>query len=567
MKRNRPDGLYAAVDLGTFAVKGVVVERRQGRDHLLAIEEEPLRPQSEFNGDAAYREHQVQAIRAIATRLPLKQCIEVAGLFNSRELQIKIAELPAQIHLDQIDAVLQFEGRKLLSPNFKQEPFILGYKVLRDSPPTVLLTCIPQSLLLRFTDLFDAAGVTLSGAYGEVFASYALRDIQEAGAIPTLAFANVGHTSTHLTIFAAGELKFYRHIPAGMSEVQSTAAAQDLDVYFQKIRFSFDYFRAVSKLTHIDEIRFFGGGAGLGEFQTHAREYFAPTRTSLPDISARLDITAVMNPGTTPAGSETGRRLLPYLPVIGALLAHFDPEGGSSDLLGRLLERRREAALTRMTSLVPQYGGAIGLFLIIAMMLFLRTGASSRLQETRRKAGIVTSTVAQLRLKQAGSRSAAGALAARMTPAEKHALRPLTTPHPAPADLLFRVSQARPDGILLTGIRILSQAEAMQDDPTDESGSGTGESDTTVAAVNGQFTTGPQTGPANSGQSSEQETNEELRGKRLEIHGACTTPEALAEFSASLVRNGSLSRLSGIKCSFASKSADRSKFVLKGELP
>lgn len=549
MNRNRPDGLYAAFDLGTFAVKAVVVERRQGRDRLLLIEEEPLRPPSEFHGDEGYREHQIQAIRAIATRLPLKECIETAGLFNSRELQIKIVELPGQVQLDQIGGVLQFEGRKLLSPNFKQEPFILGYKILRDSPPTILLTCIPQVLLVRFTDLFDAAGIALTGAYGEVFASYALRDVQEAGSIPTLAFANVGQTSTHLTIFAAGELRFYRHIPAGMSEVQSTATAQDLDVYFQKIRFSFDYFRAVSKLTQIDEIRFFGGGTGLGEFQDRAREYFAPTRTTLPDISRRLDVTDVMASDTAPAGSETGKRLLPYLPAIGTLLAHLDPDGASSDLLGRLLELRREAEINRLRLQIPRYGGGIGLFLIIVIMLFLRFGASFRLQETLRQAGTVQSAIDQLRLKQAGSLSAVGALAGNMTPSEKQALKPLLPPHSTPAEMLYRIAKARPDGILLSRIRILSQAESMQTEPADEPAPG------------------PQAGPVSSGQSGEEEPNEELRGRLLEIRGVCTTPEALAGFSASLVRNGALSRICGIKCSFGGKSANGSKFILKGELP
>ncbi|HEY9069277.1 MAG TPA: hypothetical protein VIV61_03415, partial [Candidatus Ozemobacteraceae bacterium] len=279
MKRQRPDGLYTAFDLGSFAVKAVVVERLQGRDRLTLIEEESLRPSSEFATEADYRDHLVQAIRTLSARLPVKESAEIAALFNSREMQVKIAELPAQIQHDQIEGVLRFEARKLLSPNFRQEPFIMGYRILRDSPPTALVTCIPQSLLTRFTDLFDAAGIPLTGVYGEVFATYALRETQDIGAVPTLAFANVGHASTYLTIFAAGELKFYRHIPAGTSEIPEMAESQDLDVYFQKIRFSFDYFKAVSKLGQIDEIRFIGGGPGRGEFLGHAREYFAPTRT------------------------------------------------------------------------------------------------------------------------------------------------------------------------------------------------------------------------------------------------------------------------------------------------
>lgn len=562
MKRHRPDGLYAAFDLGTYSVKTAVVERRQGRDVLLVIDEERLRPQSEFAGEGAYRDHLVQTIRSLAARLPIKDCLEIAGLFNSRELQTKIAELPAQVQLDQIEGILQFEGRKLLSPNFKQEPFILGYRILRDSPPTVLLTCVPQSLLLKFSELFDAAGVTLTGAYSEVFASFALRSVEEAGAIPTLAFANVGHISTHLTIFAAGELKFYRHIPAGMSEIQPMAEAQDLDVYYQKIRFSFDYFRAISKLGQIDEIRFFGGGTAQGEFLDHAREYFAPTRTALPDASPRLDMTAIMKPGI-----EQGKQLLPFFPAIGTLLAHLDQDGAPGDLLGRLLERRREASLARLTTAIPLYGGGIGLILIIAVALFLRSGASAQLGEARLKTGFVRATVDQLRLKQAGSRTAAGALADRMSPLERQALKALLTPHPAPADLLFRVSQSRPDGIALNRIRLMSLSEASQDETEEEPAPTAGETGATPES--GLFPPPAQPQPvfAGSGQAADQETNEELRGRILEIRGTCTTPEALAGFSAALVRNGALSRIRSIKSRFDRNSGDRSKFVLKGELP
>jgi len=562
MKRHRPDGLYAAFDLGTFSVKAAVVERRQGRDVLLVLDEERLRPQSEFASETTYRDHLIQTIRALAARLPVKDCREIAGLFNSRELQTKIAELPAQVQLDQIEGILQFEGRKLLSPNFKQEPFILGYRILRDSPPTVLLTCVPQALLLKFSELFEAAGVPLTGAYSEVFASFALRTLEEAGAIPTLAFANVGHISTHLTIFAAGELKFYRHIPAGMSEIQTMAAAQDLDVYFQKIRFSFDYFRAVSKLGQIDEIRFFGGGTAQGEFLDHAREYFAPTRTALPDVSPRLDITAVMKPGI-----EQGKQLLPHVPAIGTLLAHLDQEGAHGDLLGRLLERRREASLARLTTAIPLFGGGIGLVLIIAAAMFLRSGASAQLGEARHKTGIVRATVDQLRLKQAGSRTAAGALADRMSPPERQALKPLLAPHPAPAELLFRVSQSRPDGVMLNRIRLMSLTEGSQDETEEETAPTVGETAATAESELLPPSVQPQPGSTGSGLAADQETNEELRGRLLEIRGTCTTPEALAGFSAALVRNGALSRIRSIKSSFSRSSGDRSKFVLKGELP
>lgn len=563
MKRHRPDGLYAAFDLGTFSVKAAVVERRQGRDALLFIDEERLRPQTEFAGEAAYRDHLVQAIRTLAARLPIKDCIEIAGLFNSRELQTKIAELPAQVQLDQIEGILQFEGRKLLSPNFKQEPFILGYRILRNAPPTVLLACVPQTLLVRFAELFEAAGVSLTGAYSEVFASFALRGLEEAGAIPTLAFANVGHISTHLTIFAAGELKFYRHIPAGMSEIQTMAAAQNLDVYYQKIRFSFDYFRAVSKLGQIDEIRFFGGGTAQGEFLDHAREYFAPTRTTLPDVSPRLDISAIMKPGT-----EQGKTLLPHVPVIGTLLAHLDREGAPGDLLGRLLERRREASFARLTNAVPLFGGGIGLVLILAAALFLRSGASAELGDARNKSGIVRVTVDQLRLKQAGSRTAAGALADRMSPVERQALKPLLAPHPAPAELLFRVARSRPDGIALNRIRLTSMAESSQEETEEETPTPQGD-EIGYSAESGHVPSSiqPQPGSAGSVQTPNQEPNEELRGRLLEIRGTCTTPEALAGFSAALIRNGALSRIKSIKSRFNGSSGDRSKFVLKGELP
>jgi len=568
MKRNRPDGFYAAFDLGTFAVKAVVIERRQARDRLFVVEEESLRPVAEFPGESEYRDYQIQALRTIAARLPLKDCVEVAALFNSRELQVKIAELPAQIHRDQIDGVLWFEARKLLSPNFKQEPFILGYRILRDSPPTALITCVPQSLLVRFTDLYEAANIKLTGAYSEVFASFALREAQEAGARPTLAFANIGHSSTHLTIFAAGELKFYRHIPAGMNEIPALAESQDLDVYFQKIRFSFDYFRAVSKLGQIDEIRFIGGGPGRGEFLGHAREYFAPTQTGPLDISSRLDVATVLSPGTASMGpNEAATRLLPYLPSIGTLLAHLDADGASNDLFGRLLEGRRAAAIGRLTGQVPLFGGIIGLLLIVLAMLSVRSGLSAQLEEIQRKAAIEHSTVDSLRMKQAGMRSAADATANTMTQAEKAALMPLMLPHHPPAELLLRITQARPEGVLLRRIRIMSQIDTLEEDEADASAAETSEAGTASETAESQAAPVLHAAPLHVAQTGQDETNEELRGRILEVRGLCKTPESLADFSAALVRKGALKRVSYVKCRFNGKSADSSTFVLKGELP
>ncbi len=567
MKRQRPDGLYTAFDLGSFAVKAVVVERLQGRDRLTLIEEESLRPASEFATEADYRDHQVQAIRSLSARLPMKESEHIAALFNSREMQVKIAELPAQIQHDQIEGVLWFEARKLLSPNFRQDPFIMGYRLLRDSPPTALVTCIPQALLTRFTDLFDAAGVTLTGVYGEVFATYALRETQDLGAVPTLAFANVGHASTYLTIFAAGELKFYRHIPAGTSEIPEMAESQDLDVYFQKIRFSFDYFKAVSKLGQIDEIRFIGGGPGRGEFLSHAREYFAPTRTGPLDVSARLDVAAVLSPGTAALGpNEAAVRLLPSVPAIGTLLAHLDPNCGTGDLLGRLQERRREALLGQLTTQIPLYLGSIGIVLLLLLLLSLRSGASAELEGARQKGAIERATLDGLRLKLAGARSAAGAVSNDLPPRDRKALAPLLKPHRTPAEVLYLTAQARPEGLTLSRIAVISRQ-------TDASAGLEERLDQAPAAEPG--TTGPAPGEAAPSLPSidaaqpapEAEQNEELRGEILELRGLSRSPEALAAFTAALVRKGALRRVTAVRCRFSGASPDGAAFVVKGELP
>ncbi|EKD84282.1 MAG: hypothetical protein ACD_39C00136G0008, partial [uncultured bacterium] len=294
MKNTNNKGLYAAFDIGTVSIKAAIIEVTDSGKRIATIEEEALKLPADFPGEEEHRQHVIESLKSLASRLPMKECRHVSALYSNRELQVKIIELPSQVQIEQIDKILNWEAKKLLSPNFREEPYAFAYKVVRKSPYMVALAVIPQRLLERFADLFEVAGINLDSAYGEVFAADALKEIVDISGLPAMSIVNFGHSGTHLQIFAAGELRFYRFIPSGMSEMTVPPTDNELEMFAQKIRFSFDYFRAISKLNQIDSLFFMGGGAALQGALPFARTYFNPSRVNIVDTSSGIDISPIL---------------------------------------------------------------------------------------------------------------------------------------------------------------------------------------------------------------------------------------------------------------------------------
>ncbi|HNV69611.1 MAG TPA: hypothetical protein PKO06_07945, partial [Candidatus Ozemobacteraceae bacterium] len=424
MKPSFADGLYAVFDVGSFAAKAAIIERTAGKVRLASIEEEPLKSLTDFPSEVEFRDALIQSLQAIAGRLPLGQCREVIGLFSHRELQVKLVDLPPQITPEQFDSVLGFEAKKLLSPNYRSEAFVYSYRVLRESPPFVALAVIPQSHLQKTIELYHGAGIKLSGLYPEIFGELAAKETMPASGSPVYTMINVGHASTHMTIFSGGEPRFTRQIPSGVSEIPERVTGNEPEIYTQKIRFSFDYCRAVFKLGQIDEIGFFGGGALKPGFLDFTREYFHPSKVSVIDLSSCLDI----SPALAQRGGDA-TRLAPFLPGITTYLAHS--RALATDRSNMYMQWERKESDERWKNLshllpagVALAGLLVGVVLLAIWGMVLQTELDKANQEA--KLSEIEVTRARTALVRMESQRKPGA---SLAPFEQKLLEPLLSDH------------------------------------------------------------------------------------------------------------------------------------------
>ena len=116
MKKKLKTGLFVSFDIGSVSIKATVVEVNEKGRRLSTTEEELLKPLAAYPGEEEFRGQIVDALKNLASRLPLKQCSAVTALYSNRELQVKIIELPSQVQADQLDNLLNWEAKKLLSP-------------------------------------------------------------------------------------------------------------------------------------------------------------------------------------------------------------------------------------------------------------------------------------------------------------------------------------------------------------------------------------------------------------------------------------------------------------------
>lgn len=559
MKKKSQNGLYIAFDIGTVSIKAAVIELTERGQRLAAIEEELLKPISAYPGEEEFRQQLIQALKNLATRLPIQQCCEVSALFANRELQIKIIELPAQVQPDQIEKLLNWEAKKLLSPAFREEPFAFSYKILRKNPYTVALTVVPERLLERFTELFEKAGINLSGAYPEVYGAHELKEIVDISGLPALSIVNFGHSGTHLQIFSAGELKFYRFIPSGMADMSDPPTEGELEMYSQKIRFSFDYFRAVSKLNQIDILYFMGGGAAQPGVLPFERSYFNPTRVNIVDISSGLDISPVMPELTdNQPAEERQRRLLAYIPTVGACLAGLAEDAGSMNLTGRLKNKRRELKMEKLAGLLPIWITAACLVLSVILLLASRNSMKAELDTVNSQLGFLKMNTDAAMIKLSKHR-ATTETQIKLSPQARKVLEPVMKARTATADALFHTIDKQPAGLRTEEILVRTELEAesislgsqVEASPqTDEP-----EQEPTSPYVT---RLSPETGD-------EQQLREGLKGEILIIRGNADTPAAVGQYAENLIGRKAIKRIRSLNT--RKGRASGIEFLLKGELP
>lgn len=561
MKKTMQDGLFAAFDLGSHSLKAAVIEVIDSRPRLASIEEETLKPLADYPSEEDYRVYLVETLQGLAGRIPLKDCRKISVLFSNREMQVKIIELPSQVQAEQIEKILNWEAKKLLSPAFRDEPYAYTYRVIKENPYTVALAVIPQRLLERFIELFELAGINIDSAFAEVFASHSLEEAVDHTGLPALSIVNFGHSGTHLQIFSSGELRFYRFIPSGMSEMSQPPKESELEMYSQKIRFSFDYFRAVSKLSQIDAVFFMGGGAAQPNILPFERTYFNPARINIVDISSHIDISPILpeiSENSPP--EEKQRRLLPFLPAIGTVLSTFSAYSDRMNFALRLKNKKKEKRLQELSRSLPVLLAIIGSVLVIALLMYAKNNLKNELDDLNKKLELSRMNADAANLKIARYRAASDT-GVKLSPAARKALAPVLADQHSLAHILFYLASAKPEGLSMREILIRNAVEAeniaLENQQNQQPGFG---DETEPDSEENQFISKL---AAESGGSDQY--NEGLGGKILIIRGNCLSNNELASFTTAISKVKLCKRLKSV---FSKKSSNREiEFLIKGEMP
>lgn len=579
MKKTSSNGLYAAFDIGSHSVKAVIIEVSDGKKRLATLEERQLKPKSNFHGDDEYKAHIVENLIDISEALPLNECCEVTSLFANRELQVKIIDLPNQIQTEQLEKVLSWEAKKLLSPNYRDDPYTFSYRIVKTSPYVVCLSVIPQHLLTNYIELFNEAGIQLDSIFGDVSSGFSLKNIIDLTGLPALSIVNFGENGTHLQIFSSGDPKFYRFIPSGASEFSETPSNSDFEIYTQKIRFSFDYFRAISKLNQVDSLHFMGGGAVTPEFLPFARNYFGPTKVGIVDISSGLDITPVLSDITASLPpEERQKKILPYLPAVGAALSCFDAFADQMSLYGQLKKSLREEKLEQLSKKVPLWILAIGLIMVFSGIFYARSVKNRVLEKLLRDAETTKNLVkaSEIKLQKLQGNANHGF---HLSSAAKKAVEPLLRDHFMPDEILLNIARCRLPGLSVKEVLIRTRDEADSINfsdkkqkvviaPAQDSGQESGEAfwaseeigqsgakEKKVSYVSSLSSTSNQDSQITGG----------LDGRILIVFGRVKNHEILSQFTLSLESTGVVSRYKSIKT--RKNSDDEFEFLLKGEMP
>lgn len=464
MKKKVASGLYASIDIGSTSVKAVVVEVTDKNKRLLKAESEPLNPANSFGSEEEYNQHVSEAITKLVKSLELDKCKKISSLYNSRELQVKLIDLPNQVTVDQLDSVLVWEAKKLLSSHYKDQEFAFAYSVIKENPITVALAVIPQILLEQHLYLFENSGIKPESVYSDVFTADALRPIVDLAGLPALSIVNFGYTGSHLQIFSTGKLKFYRFIPSGVAEMSDPPTESELEMYSQKIRFSFDYFRAVSKLSQVDTMYFMGGGSQFKEVIPYAQNYFSPTKVYPLDISSAIDISpvisSVMNENTTAQDSSSG--ILRFIPAIGACLTDLSEKAEHANLMTQLNYAEKEKQKEKLAQSLPIFFGIAAIIISAVILGTMYTQRDNVIKEYEQQATTLSAEKDAYKIKLASRAPKEPEHNMKLCANSQKVVEPAIQNKRALHTLFSMIMRLREPGMKITDILIRNRQEADQ---------------------------------------------------------------------------------------------------------
>lgn len=568
MTKKLNPGLYATIDIGTKSVKAVVIEVNDKSKRLLNAESIELAAFETFTNEDDYKKQITDSISKLVEKLDLTKCQKVISLFYNREFQVKLIDFPNTVKIEQLPQMLFWEAKKLLSAHYKEEEFSYSYCITRGNPLSVVLAVVPQTLLDAHMKLFENTGITPTSVYTDVFSSLALQPIIDIAGLPALSIVNFGHSGTHLNIFSAGKLKFYRFIPTGTAEMSNPPRESELEVYSQKIRFSFDYFRAVSKLTQVDALFFMGGGSAIQNVLNFEQNYFAPTKINALDVSSEIDISPIISVSfNEEVNTENSLKLLPYVPAIGGCLADFRDDSDNLDLLTLLKNKEKEKRLAKLAQTIPLFVGIIALLIGLSFIYYLYTNKKENLDNLTIEKNSIQSQIDINETKISSLSSQKSKYRIKLNPQSMKLVQPIISNKYQLSNLFIRAMSVRPKEMKLDNILIRNKSEAEQitlkAENNDENLNPGMEQEKTSPYLS-QFST----------EINEEQIKEDISGSIAIIHGYADTQEQVSRFSESLntVSTDKIGRVIPrvlkryISINMRKTRDRRIEFLLKGEL-
>ena len=463
MNKKLTNGLYATIDIGSKSVKAIVIELNNKEKRLLKTQSIDLATPDTFKSEEEYNQQITDAISKLAKELNLSKCQKIISLFYNRDLQVKLLDLPNAVKIEQLNQMLSWEAKKLLSSHYKEEEFAYSYCITKENPISLVLAVTPMSLLNAHLKLFNNTGIKPDSVYTDVFASLALQPIVDIAGLPALSIVDFGYSGTHLNIFSAGKLRFYRYIPTGTSEISSSPNEGELEMYSQKIRFSFDYFRAVSKLSQVDALFFMGGGSTNPDIMKYEQSYFAPTKINYVDISSAIDISpAISEKLDESTGIDNKTNLLPFIPAIGSCLADFRNDAETMDLLTLIKKQEKEKKLAKLANLIPIVLGIISFIIATAIIYGIYSETKSKLDNAQIELADTNKTLNEYREKAKNKEEMEQSNQIRLGKESLEIVMPIIANKNAIKNLFQRINEVKSKNIQISEILIRNKQEAEQ---------------------------------------------------------------------------------------------------------
>jgi len=228
-----PKQSFLGVDVGTASIKLVQLGDDNGRPRLMTYGylEQPV--DIIKNDSAASQQQVVNALKTILRDAHVTTTKAVAAL-PSLTVFTSIISLPLMTRKE-LNSAVRWEAKKFVPMPI--DDLVLDWKLLKESGPggaveqapknlRVLITAAPKSLVKRYIDLFQAAGLVMSNLETESLALE--RSLIGSDPAPAM-IVDIGAVATNISIMVDGIPLINRSIDVG-GETMTKAIAQSLNI-------------------------------------------------------------------------------------------------------------------------------------------------------------------------------------------------------------------------------------------------------------------------------------------------------------------------------------------------